>query len=99
MGRRGGCLGRDYEAGDLRAAYGHFREARPFGRGVNFQLELDEVASVYSNVVDAGHDIVVALEERWYQVGAKEAGNRQFVVADPDGYLIRPFTSLGARIA
>jgi len=39
-----------------------------------------------------GHDIVLALEERWYQVGANEAGNRQFVVADPDGYPIRPFT-------
>lgn len=72
---------------------------RPFGRGVNFQLELDEVDSVYRRVLDAGHDIVVALEERWYQGGAKEAGNRQFVVADPDGYLVRPFTSLGERIA
>lgn len=72
---------------------------RPFGRGVNFQLKLDEVDRVYRYVLDAGHDIVVALEERWYRVGAKEAGNRQFVVADPDGYLVRPFTSLGERIA
>jgi hypothetical protein len=24
-----------------------------------------------------------------------KAGNRQFVVADPDGYLLRLFTSLG----
>ena len=50
---------------------------------------------------------VVPLEERWYDVdvvaptgkwnasGPMKAGNRQFVVADPDGYLLRLFTSLG----
>jgi hypothetical protein len=26
------------------------------------------------------------LEERWYSQGYEEAGNRQFVVIDPDGY-------------
>ena len=72
---------------------------RPFGRGVNFQLEVDDVDRVYRRVRDAGHRIEVALEERWYRVGTSEVGNRQFVVADADGYLIRPFTSLGAREA
>ena len=32
-------------------------------------------------------------------VDALEAGNRQFVVADPDGYLLRFFSSLGRRSA
>lgn len=53
--------------------------------------------------------IVEWLEERWYQVdvaqaggrwrrsGPTAAGNRQFVLADPDGYLWRPFTDLGER--
>ena len=31
--------------------------------------------------------------------GPTEAGNRQFVVADPDGYLWRPFRDLGVRPA
>ncbi|MEZ5374632.1 MAG: VOC family protein [Microthrixaceae bacterium] len=31
--------------------------------------------------------------------GPTEAGNRQFVVADPDGYLWRPFRDLGVRSA
>jgi hypothetical protein len=51
------------------------------------------------------------MEERWYRVdvaetggrwqmqGPTEAGNRQFVVADPDGYLWRPFRDLGTRPA
>jgi catechol 2,3-dioxygenase-like lactoylglutathione lyase family enzyme len=70
----------------------------PFGRGVNFQLAVDDVDEVHRRVVDGGHTIVVPLEERWYEVApGVEAGNRQFVVADPDGYLWRPFTDLGRR--
>jgi catechol 2,3-dioxygenase-like lactoylglutathione lyase family enzyme len=81
----------------------------PFGRGVNFQLRVDDVDAVHARAVGAGADIVVAIEERWYRVdvaerggrwrrtGPIEVGNRQFVLADPDGYLWRPFRDLGER--
>lgn len=81
----------------------------PFGRGANYQLAVADVDSVYERVVAAGHEPLVAMEERWYEVdvaspngrwpssGMTRAGNRQFVVADPDGYLWRPFTDLGVR--
>lgn len=36
-------------------------------------------------------------EERWYRQGEEEFGNRQFVLIDPDGYLLRFFTDLGRR--
>lgn len=36
---------------------------------------------------------------RWTTEGPTEAGNRQFVVADPDGYLWRPFCDLGVTPA
>jgi GNAT superfamily N-acetyltransferase len=39
------------------------------------------------------------LEERWYRENEIENGQRQFVVADPDGYLLRFFTDLGQRSA
>ena len=70
---------------------------RPFGRGMNLQLEVENVRSVYEDVVALGHQPLVELEERWYRVGESEAGNLQFVVADPDGYLLRPFQDLGRR--
>jgi catechol 2,3-dioxygenase-like lactoylglutathione lyase family enzyme len=84
---------------------------RPFGRGVNYQLAVADVDVVYERVLAAGYEPLLAMEERWYQVdvvvaggrwvsagtGPTEAGNRQFVVADPDGYLWRPFTDLGVR--
>ncbi|MBK5288391.1 MAG: VOC family protein [Acidimicrobiia bacterium] len=81
----------------------------PHGRGINFQLRVTEVDAMMTRAVDAGAEIVVPMEERWYRVdveqpggrwptaGLSEVGNRQFVVADPDGYLWRPFQDLGAR--
>lgn len=81
----------------------------PFGRGVNFQLRVEDVDVVHARAVEAGATIVLPIEERWYRVdvvetggrwqatGPTEVGNRQFVAADPDGYLWRPFRDLGRR--
>jgi catechol 2,3-dioxygenase-like lactoylglutathione lyase family enzyme len=70
---------------------------RPYGRGINLQIEVDNVDALHARVVAAALEIVIPLEERWYRQNDKEAGNRQFVMADPDGYLLRFFTSLGRR--
>ena len=89
----------------LEAAAGpgrRFRTApleRPHGRGINLQIVCADAASLYEAVVAAGHTCLIALEERWYRVGAAERGNRQFVLADPDGYLLRFVEDLGERLA
>ena len=66
---------------------------------------------MHARALEAGVNIVLPIEERWYRVdvaesggrwqvkGPAEAGNRQFVLADPDGYLWRPFRDLGVRPA
>jgi hypothetical protein len=81
------------------------------GRGVSFQLGVEDVDAVHARAVEAGVDIVVPMEERWYRIdvaerggrwqvqGPAEAGNRQCVLADPDGYLWCPFRDLGMRAA
>jgi catechol 2,3-dioxygenase-like lactoylglutathione lyase family enzyme len=69
----------------------------PFGRGMNLQMEIDDVDPVYERVLACGAPIVIPIEERWYRRDAVELGNRQFVVADPDGYRLRFFTDLGER--
>lgn len=45
------------------------------------------------------HDFNLYLEpeDKWYRVDEVESGNRQFVVADPDGYLLRFYEELGTR--
>jgi len=69
----------------------------PYGRGVNFMIEVAEIDGLHSRVQSAGSTIVVPLEERWYRQNEIENGHRQFVVADPDGYLMRFSTYLGQR--
>lgn len=68
---------------------------RPFGRGVNFQIEIEDVDDVYQVLRDRNYPIYLEIEDKWYRTGNVMGGNRQFIVADPDGYLLRFFTSLG----
>jgi catechol 2,3-dioxygenase-like lactoylglutathione lyase family enzyme len=70
----------------------------PYGRGVNFQIEVTDVGALYERVLAGGFPVPIPLEDRWYRQEAIENGNRQFVVADPDGYLLRFFTDLGQRL-
>jgi catechol 2,3-dioxygenase-like lactoylglutathione lyase family enzyme len=65
---------------------------RPFGRGLNLQISVPSVAPLVERLSSAGWPLFLAPETRWYQTGPTRAGVRQFLVQDPDGYLIR-FTS------
>ncbi len=69
----------------------------PFGRGINLQISVANVSTLYAKVQTAGSRIFWPLEERWYRRHEEEVGNRQFVVMDPDGYLLRLTQDLGAR--
>ena len=69
----------------------------PFGRGVNFQIQVADVDALHARVLAARARVVLPMEDRWYRRTNHETGNRQFVVADPDGYLLRFFTDLGQR--
>ena len=70
--------------------------SHPYGRGVNFQIEVADIAPLYERVCALGEPYLV-LEDRWYRGDATLLGNRQFVVQDPDGYLLRFFQDLGER--
>lgn len=89
----------------LEAASGpgrRFRTApleRPFGRGINLQIKCSDVTLLNARIEAASAEVVIPLETRWYRAGDVERGNRQFVVADPDGYLLRFFQNLGERPA
>jgi len=72
---------------------------KPFGRGVNLQIRVAAVSPILARLADAGVEPYLPLEDRWYHADDLERGNRQFVVADPDGYLLRFFEDLGTRRA
>ena len=76
---------------------GHQPGGYPFGKGLNLQIRVDAVAPLLAALADRHVPLVLPLEERWYEAGAVDLGNRQFVVADPDGYLLRFFEDMGKR--
>lgn len=63
--------------------------AVPFGRGMNLQVTVTDSDAIATRLVDAGVALFMQPETKWYRTGETEAGVRQFLVADPDGYLIR----------
>jgi catechol 2,3-dioxygenase-like lactoylglutathione lyase family enzyme len=70
---------------------------RPFGRGINFQINVPDLAALLARLDAAGWKLFHAPEERWYRRNTEYVGVRQFLVQDPDGYLLRFSQRLGFR--
>jgi catechol 2,3-dioxygenase-like lactoylglutathione lyase family enzyme len=69
----------------------------PLGRGINLQMEVASLAPLLERLAAARWPLWRPVEERWYRAGAVEHGQRQFLVQDPDGYLLRFCEVLGER--
>ena len=69
----------------------------PFGNGINFQLEVDNVGKIYNKLISHNYSIAFEIEENWYRQDDKLLGNKEFLVQDPDGYLIRFSEDLGEK--
>ena len=69
----------------------------PFGNGINFQLEVENVDKIYKTLKENNYKIAFEMEENWYRQDNKLLGNKEFLVQDPDGYLIRFSEDLGEK--
>ena len=69
----------------------------PYGRGVNFQITVDSIDPYTSRLRDDGYQLFEGIREEWYEVDDVERGNRQFLIQDPDGYLLRFMEHIGTR--
>ena len=63
--------------------------AQPYGRGINLQIAHPDLETAYKRLHASRATIVVPWETKTYRTGTTEVHVDQFVVADPDGYLIR----------
>lgn len=70
---------------------------QPYGRGVNFQIQVPSLKEVISRCNLNGIDLFLPEEERWYRRGTEEVGQKQCIVSDPDGYLVRCIQPIGER--
>lgn len=61
----------------------------PFGRGINLQIKTTHVGTLYDHVTAMGVSIFLPIETTWYRANHLDLGLRQFIVLDPDGYMLR----------
>lgn len=71
--------------------------AGPTGKGLHFQVEVESIAGLLQRLQQADIALARPVYEAWYRGDALEYGQREFFVADPDGYLFRFFEYLGER--
>ena len=83
-------LSRTFDGGRLPSVY-------PFEQGLNVQIEVSNITPLIAALEVTGIALFLTPEGKWYRCEQHEVGNRQFIVADPDGYLLRFYQSLGAR--
>ncbi|MBL7479169.1 bleomycin resistance protein [Legionella bononiensis] len=69
----------------------------PFGRGINLEIKTNQVEQLYQRCEESGATIFLPIEDKWYRADNVEIGNRQFIVLDPDGYMLRFVHDLGVR--
>ena len=69
----------------------------PFGNGINFQLEINNLQEIYNNFKNANYKIAFDIEENWYRQDNHLLGNKEFLIQDPDGYLLRFSEDLGSK--
>ena len=73
---------------------------RPLGRGINFQIEVPDAEAVLAALQALGVQPFRGISDTWYPVSvSQQEGQREFLVQDPDGYLLRFAQYLGGRNA
>ncbi|AZV26876.1 bleomycin resistance family protein [Pseudomonas syringae] len=71
--------------------------SKPFGRGVNLQIDVEVVAPIIERLGAAQVPLYKTCKDTWYRADDVEVGQREFLVQDPDGYLVRLVERLGER--
>lgn len=61
----------------------------PLGRGINFQIDVTNIDEIYNRLKKASYTIFVEMEEHWYRKDKILMGCKEFLVQDPNGYLLR----------
>ena len=61
----------------------------PFGRGINFSIEVKNIDELYQRVLDQNVKLYCIMTDKSYDVRGRTVKQCEFLVQDPDGYLLR----------
>ena len=68
-----------------------------YGRGVMFQIYISSIDPIIHRLKDLRMPIYAGPREVWRRYGDREAGKREVIVLDPNGYLVMLAGDLGER--
>lgn len=71
----------------------------PFGRGINFQIDTNEVEKLANSLKSYNQPLRRDIWDSWRKKGSMLRGERQILVQDPDGYLLRFSQDIGEKPA
>ncbi len=61
----------------------------PFGNGMNLEIVTDKIDELYERVQQDNAKIYLPIENKSYRAADVMLRRRQFIVLDPDGYMLR----------
>lgn len=61
----------------------------PFGRGINISMSISNVEKMYNDLKNKNFEFFLDLEVHNYKVDEMEYSDKEFLIQDPDGYLLR----------
>jgi hypothetical protein len=70
---------------------------KPYGRGINLQIECSDTSQLRDGLASSDYPLYRDVEDAWRDTGDTLSGAREFLVQDPDGYLLRFSQYLGER--
>lgn len=69
----------------------------PLGRDAILQIDVKDVNTIHAAIAAAGIPRYVELRKKWRNWGDRKGGQREFLVQDPDGYLVMVKQIIGER--
>lgn len=61
----------------------------PLGVGINFQIGVTNIDEIYNRLKKSNYKIFAEMEDHWYRKDNILMGCKEFLVQDPNGYLLR----------
>mgnify|MGYP004429932117 FL=1 len=69
----------------------------PLGIGINFQIDVNNIDEIYGRLKAEDYKIFIDMEEHWYRKDDILMGCKEFLVQDPNGYVLRFSQDIGEK--
>lgn len=69
----------------------------PYGGGIHLAMLVGTLDVLLQSLQEHHYPLFAEPAEQWYRAGQTLLGRREFLVMDPDGYLLRFAQSLGEK--